>query len=165
MGFISAFGTIGAAPTAGWASSRRRGLGRLLFTLPLIAAAPPSAELDLRVEGLRSAKGQVLLCLTRIVGEKFLDCRSDPRRVVRQVPAASAGSIRLAGMEPGEWSLLLVHDENGNGKLDKAMGMPREGFGFSHNPKLRMGPPHYADVHFTLPAGRSQQIVKVRYLL
>jgi uncharacterized protein (DUF2141 family) len=45
------------------------------------------------------------------------------------------------------------------------MAMPREGFGFSRNPAIRMGPPHYGDVHFRVPAGESAQTVKVRYLL
>ncbi len=81
------------------------------------------------------------------------------------VPAKAAGSIRIDGLKPGSYSLLLIHDENANGKLDKMMAMPREGFGFSRNPAIRMGPPHYGDVHFRLPAGHSAQTVKVRYLL
>ena len=44
------------------------------------------------------------------------------------------------------------------------LGMPREGFGFSRNPALRMGPPHYGDVQFAV-AGRSHQAVKLKYLL
>ena len=45
------------------------------------------------------------------------------------------------------------------------MGMPREGFGFSRNPAIRMGPPRYDDVRFSVPAGKSRQAVKLRYLL
>ena len=37
------------------------------------------------------------------------------------------------------WSLL--HDENENSKLDTMLKIPKEGFGFSRNPAIRMGPP------------------------
>ena len=56
-------------------------------------------------------------------------------------------------MAPGDYSLLVIHDENRNGKLDKMLGMPREGFGFSRNPAIRMGPPRYGDVRFAVPPG------------
>ena len=59
----------------------------------------------------------------------------------------------------------VYEDLNGNGKLDTMMGVPKEGFGFSRNPALRMGPPRYDDVHFTLPPGTSGQTVKMKYLL
>ncbi len=85
--------------------------------------------------------------------------------MTKVVSAKAAASIRLDGLKPGDYSLLLIHDENGNGKLDKMMAMPREGFGFSRNPAIRMGPPSYGDVHFRVPAGHSAQSVKVRYLL
>ena len=45
------------------------------------------------------------------------------------------------GLPPGEYSLLLVHDENGNGKLDtNVVGMPLEGYGFSNNPAVMRKP-------------------------
>ena len=36
--------------------------------------------------------------------------------------------------------LPAFHDRNNNGRLDKSMGIPREGFAFSRNPPLRMRP-------------------------
>jgi uncharacterized protein (DUF2141 family) len=136
--------------------------------MPAMAtAAPPpeSAELQVRLAGLRSTDGVVRLCLTQRTQQAFLKCQDDPARVTKVLPAKAATTIRIDGLKPGEYSLLLIHDENGNGKLDKMMAMPREGFGFSRNPAIRMGPPHYGDVHFRVPAGESAQTVKVRYLL
>ncbi len=105
-----------------------------------------------------------MLCLTRRTEAKYLQCASDPARLTRIVSSDAAGSIRIADMVPGDYSLLVIHDENRNGRLDKMLGMPREGFGFSRNPVIRMGPPHYADVHFTV-SGHARQAVKVKYLL
>lgn len=106
-----------------------------------------------------------MICLTRRTQKQFLKCDQDPARITRIVKSNAAHRLDFSGLAPGEYSLLLIHDENGNGKLDTMMGVPKEGFGFSRNPGLRMGPPRYEDVHFALPAGQSSETVKVKYLL
>ena len=105
----------------------------------------------------------VMLCLTQRA--KFLDCDHDPARVTRIVPATRANAIDLAGLAPGAWSLLAIHDANQNGKLDTAMSIPREGFAFSRNPPMRMGAPRLDQVRFTLAPGESRQVLKMKYLL
>lgn len=130
-----------------------------------MAASAPPAELVVSIAGLRNAKGAIMLCLTKRTQKAYLTCSMDPARVTRIVAANEAKRIDFKGLAPGEYSLLVIHDENSNGKLDKMFGMPREGFGFSRNPAIRMGPPHYADVHFAVPTGRSVQAIKLKYLL
>jgi len=78
--------------------------------------------------------------------------------------AASAGAIAFDHLTPGEWALLLVHDRNANGKFDKRFGIPREGFGFSGNPAIRFGPPSANAVTFAVPAGASEQTVRMKYI-
>ena len=166
MGFISATGTACAAPIRGWASSPFRAFAATLLMLGAGAsAAPPaaSAELQVSVDGLRDARGMVMLCLTRRAD--FLECDRDPARVTRIVPAGKAAAIDLGGLAPGTWSLLAIHDANQNGKLDTMMGIPREGFAFSGNPAVRFGPPHLDQVRFALPVGDSRQAIKMKYLL
>ena len=103
--------------------------------------------------------------MTRDV-EQFLNCREDPRAVKLRVPATEGASrIAVRGLTEGRWMLLVLHDENGNGKMSKSLGIPKEGFGFSGNPAIRMGPPRAKDVRFDLPAGTSRQQVKIKYIL
>lgn len=168
----SIFGSgIGCAgPIAGWARSRRR---RSALTAPLLgltligasAAPPAAADLQVSIAGLRSEKGAVMLCLTMRTEQRFLTCGDDPARLMRVVAASEAQRIELTDIVPGDYSLLVIHDENRNGRLDKTVGIPREGFGFSRNPAIRFGPPLYQDVHFPVPPGHSAQAVKVKYLL
>ena len=154
MGSISVSGTGFAAPTA---------VSAILIWLALAAAQGP-AELEIQVQGLRNMRGAVRLCLTRNPAH-FPDCNRDPAAVKRSVNAAQAASIRLGGMAPGVYALAVIHDENGNGRLDKFMGIPREGFGFSRNPRIRMGPPSFEEVRFELRTGRVRQSVQMKYLL
>ena len=106
-----------------------------------------------------------MLCLTRRAEQNFLSCGQDPARIARIVAAGEAMRIDVSDLSPGEYSLLVIHDENRNGKLDKSFGIPREGFGYSRNPAIRVGPPRYADVHFAVPTGHSAQAIKLKYLL
>lgn len=132
-------------------------------TSPVPLPAPPQATLRVDVEGLRDRKGHLLFCLTRQTKD-FLSCDKDPTAIHGSV-AADTAAIKFENMAPGEWALLMIHDSNGNGKLDKRFGIPREGFGFSGNPVIRFGPPSAGAVRFVLPSGTSEQRLKMRYIL
>jgi uncharacterized protein (DUF2141 family) len=139
-----------------------RPLAAALFVL-LLSGNGATTELDLRVENLRNDRGTVRICVT---GDQayFPACQRDPAKVSITVPAANASAdLTLAG--PGNYAVAVFHDENGNGKLDKVLGIPREGFGFSRNPAIRLGPPRYAEARMTLEPGRTSRTVRLRYLL
>ncbi|MGQ0589580.1 MAG: DUF2141 domain-containing protein [Sphingosinicella sp.] len=133
-----------------------------LFALLTGQASP--AELEIQVQGLRNANGQVRLCLTRNPAH-FPDCNGDPAAVKRSLPTRAAASIRLRGVAPGIYALSVIHDENGDGRLNRFMAIPREGFGFSRNPRIRMGPPRFDEVRFQVSGGVVRQAVQMRYLL
>ena len=159
----SGSGTDCAAPTRGLAGSPRRRL--VVLALLLIGATSPSipsASLLISVDGLRDHKGKLLYCMTRQTTD-YMRCDKDPGAVHGSV-AASTARIEFDNMAPGEWALLLIHDSNGNGKLDKRFGIPREGFGFSNNPAIRFGAPSAGDVRFEVPSGPSHQNVRMRYI-
>lgn len=141
-------------------------LGLVVMAMALSGAAPvptsPGANLTVTVEGLRDHKGNLLFCLTRRTAQ-FLDCDKDPD-AVHGIVAATVGTLDFEHMAPGEWALLMIHDSNANGKLDKRFGIPREGLGFSRNPALRFGPPSAEAVRFAVPAGASHQQLKMRYI-
>ena len=130
----------------------------------LPGAAAPGGEISLTVTGLRSAKGQVLVCLTR-EADHFPDCSDDPAARTAIVPAARA-ETSFAGLPRGRYAISVLHDENSNGRADKTLGLiPREGFGFSRDAPVRMGPPKFAQAAFLLDDGDVTQTVRMRYLM
>lgn len=129
----------------------------------MLTAQSDGAEVEIQVQGLRNANGLVRLCLTRNPAH-FPECNGDSAAVKATVPARQAGSLRLR-MPPGVYALAVIHDENSNGRLDKFMAIPREGFGFSRNPRIRMGPPRFDEVRFQVAPGGTRQIVVMKYLL
>ncbi|MGL5839491.1 MAG: DUF2141 domain-containing protein [Sphingorhabdus sp.] len=133
------------------------------LTVAGVSQAAVEPTLDVSVAGLRNAKGSVLICLTAN-SKAFPDCSKDPYAIKRNVRAASAGHVGFSGVAPGTYALSVIHDENGNGKLDTALAIPKEGFGFSRNPKISFGPPKFTAAAFSLNEG-SAQTVKMKYML
>ncbi|MDB5700629.1 MAG: hypothetical protein JWL66_828 [Sphingomonadales bacterium] len=134
----------------------------LLWASLIGATAPGSIEAG--VEGLRSAKGQVLVCLT-MQPDHFPDCHNDPQARRLTVPTAQAGAMRFTDLPTGGYAIALIHDENGNNRLDTLFGIPKEGFGFSRNPVIRFGAPKFAAARFDVPSGTTAETVRVKYIL
>lgn len=45
---------------------------------------------------------------------------------------------------PGRYSVVVIHDENENQKLDRNLfGIPKEGFGFANNPRVVFAAPSF----------------------
>lgn len=146
---------------------------RRLCALSLAAAAPlaigagPAAAGTVTVEvtGLRSAEGVVRACMTTDPA-RFPKCRGVPGAHSATVPAHETLTLTFRGVAPGRYAIALLHDENGNGKADRALGMmPKEGFGFSRDAKVRMGPPSFEDAAFAVGSGASTQAIRMRYML
>ncbi|MBD59846.1 MAG: hypothetical protein CL808_06980 [Citromicrobium sp.] len=113
---------------------------------------------------VRSAEGSVLACLTPSDGT-FPDCGEDTRSQRRMVRAQSRVTIVFNDVAPGEYAISLLHDENGNGKVDKALFLPTEGFGFSRDAKARFGPPRFSSAAFRVDSSAPvYQTIRMRYL-
>jgi uncharacterized protein (DUF2141 family) len=121
------------------------------------------SRLDVAVDHLRSQRGSLRLCLTADP-DNFPACVDDADAITRTAPAG-AHAFRIEGLPRGRYALALIHDENGNGRLDTFAGVPREGFGFSNNPAIRFGPPRFAAARFALDGDAERQQVTIRYIL
>lgn len=104
------------------------------------------------------------MCLTTRA-DHFPDCQDDPQARRLKVPAAQAADLRFTGLPSGNYAIALIHDENGNNKLDTMFGIPREGFGFSRNPAIRFGPPRFDSAQFVVSSGEVGETVRVKYML
>jgi uncharacterized protein (DUF2141 family) len=137
-----------------------------LLSLTGPASGQPSAQsgsIDLAIEGARSQRGLIRICLSANP-RHFPDCSGDPAARTANIPA-SATTARFDGLAPGTYAVSLIHDENSNGRMDTMLMMPREGFGFSRNPRIGMGPPRFQSASFAVEAGAVQQTVRLRYML
>jgi uncharacterized protein (DUF2141 family) len=127
-------------------------------------AAGGTSTLDVNVTGLRSMKGNVLVCVTANP-KYFPDCSKDPKSLRAKVAARDSGNVSFSGVAQGTYAVALLHDENANSKMDMAIFLPKEGFGFSRNPAVVTGPPKFKAAAFVVDTAEVSQRVKMKYML
>ena len=136
----------------------------MVAALSLIGAGEPPSDVSATVTGLRSEKGQVVACLTTRP-DIFPECQRDPQARAVKVPAAATVQVDFGPVPAGRYAIALFHDENGNGKLDKRLMLPREGYGFSRNAPVMMGPPRFASAAFATAGTGHHETIRMRYIL
>ncbi|WP_242137639.1 MULTISPECIES: DUF2141 domain-containing protein [unclassified Sphingomonas] len=144
----------------------RRARSRSLLCLPAAAlltvgAAPSGGVLHVQVDNVRARTGRVHVDLC--TQAQFLkDCP------IAADSAAQVGmtTVTLRDLKPGRYAAQVYYDQNGNGKVDRALfGIPKEGVGFSNDAKIRMSPPKWEEAVFDYD-GRERTIrLKLRYFL
>lgn len=125
-----------------------------------------ASNIDVTVTNMRSTHGVVRACITaRPKG--FPQCNAADTTSIKVVaPAAETVTLNFRNVTPGRYAIALLHDENNNGKADRAlMMMPTEGFGFSRDAKVRMGPPKFEDAAFDVAGHSMNQTIRMRYML
>ena len=140
--------------------------GLLGSGLVLVSAAPsPLVDVRVTITDLRSPRGVVRACMTADPA-RFPRCRGDDATHALVVPAAEARVLEFTNVRPGTYAIALLHDENANGRADRALGMmPKEGFGFSRDARVRIGPPLFGEAAFTVNGADVSQTIRMRYLL
>ena len=138
-------------------------IGAVALTSAAEATESPAA-LEVSVSGLRNMKGNVLVCVT--ANPRFFpDCSKDPKSFRATVPARDSAQVSLRGIAHGTYAIAVIRDENGNSKMDMAIFLPKEGFGFSRNPAIVTGPPKFKAAAFAIDAAEVSQQVKMKYML
>ena len=133
------------------------------FAAALIAAplTAPAASLTVRIDGVRVQSGQLLVSV--ISSAEAWDGAGRPAAATARPPGESAAmDIEFADLPPGDYAVRVLHDENGNGRMDSnPLGMPLEGYGFSNNPMV-MRPATFDEARFTVGDDGALIVVALR---
>jgi uncharacterized protein (DUF2141 family) len=135
------------------------------FWQPAEAQSAGAATLSVHVTGARNAKGQIRAAL-------FQGAKGFPNDASQAIqtqaadidPQALSAQIVFKGLHEGVYAVSVFHDENMNQKLDKNfIGIPKEGYGASNNPKKKMGPPSFEETRFQLNGTDQSLEIKLIY--
>jgi uncharacterized protein (DUF2141 family) len=137
--------------------------GLLLTSGANAGSAAQTGSIHVTVTDLRSTKGEVHACLAP-TRDSFPDCEKGAVRTLT-LPASQPLEFTFSTVPNGRYAIALMHDENANGKIDKALLIPREGFGFSRDAPLRMGPPSFKDAAFDVDGKGINQSIRMRYII
>jgi uncharacterized protein (DUF2141 family) len=137
----------------------------LLLPLLLLGNSPATTSITVDITGLRNKTGMVHLCMTSVPKLFPEGCDKDPARRVASIKASDPGTLVIPDVAPGRYAIVLLHDENSNKKMDKTLFLPKEGFGFSRDAPVRMGPPSFNAAVFDVTVGKPVRMtMKVRYI-
>lgn len=121
-------------------------LALLILTISSVSFA---SEITIKLTNLKSTKGKVLIALY----DQSKGFPGDYNMAIEQavVNTKRNFSFTFKNLENGKYAIALFHDKNSNEKMDtNFLGIPKEGFGFSNNPRILTGPPSFNKASFEL---------------
>lgn len=123
-------------------------------------ASDGSAVVAVSVDNIQVIEGNLRAQIYSSNPDDFLEKGKKLVRVDVPVISTDTATICVPLPEPGTYALVVMHDKNSNGKAD----FFTEGFGFSNNPKLSLGPPDAEEVMFMAAPGVNAQPVTLNYI-
>ena len=113
-------------------------------------AAGNKGSLTIVVVGLRSSDGLVRIAVSNSKENYETKGTESFRRTIVNIRKREAKAV-FKDLPLGEYAVKLIHDENGNGKMDTNLfGIPKEDYAFSNNARGTFGPPDYEKARFDL---------------
>ncbi len=120
----------------------------ILSMMIFLSTAANAAKVDLVISNLNNKSGKIYIALFNDAGN-FPDKTPFKTMIVPvQNPVETKVTVEIPD---GEYAVSTFLDENGNGKLDgNLIGIPKERFGFSNNPRILTGAPSYQDCEVSI---------------
>lgn len=127
----------------------------------LPAQTAETATLTVRVTGARNSKGKIGVTLFQNAQGFPDDTLKAFRQQSVEIDAKTmSAQVTFKDLAQGTYAVSVLHDENGNGKMDKNfVGIPKEGYGASNNPKKKRRAPTFDEAKFSLNS--SEQTVEI----
>ena len=127
----------------------------------LAAASGHAATLHVTVEGIRNDSQPVRVLLVN-TPDSFPD-EEQSFKVQATRATKETAVVEFTDLVPGAYAIMAYHDENGDNRLNRVLGMwPSEGYGLSLN-SFVMGPPTFEETAFELPARGFSLTISLQY--
>ena len=152
---------VGAVLSAAAAFVMLTGMARATSpSLPPPSSLVIGAPMEITVEGVKSARGHIHVDVC--AKSTFLNDQ-DCGWSITAPAVAGATVVTLPRLPAGRYAVQAYQDENDNGKVDRnSLGIPKESVGFSRDPTLLLGPPHWRNVAIDQTASGSQIRLKLK---
>ncbi|NME66365.1 DUF2141 domain-containing protein [Flammeovirga aprica] len=133
-------------------------LGTLLFLTANLLFAQTQSKIELKVEGLRNTKGHILV---QVVDKDLASIVELKQKIEEDIV-----KISIPDVKPGVYGIRICHDEDNNDEMTSNwIGIPKEGFGYSWDKKVKMKEPDFEEYAFTLEKENDALVnIKLQYL-
>jgi uncharacterized protein (DUF2141 family) len=151
-------------------------LGLVIVLALLATSAARAGELRVTITNVRSDSGELLIGLyetaegfvAAIANAETSGIMADRNRLIGVAMRARPGPQQavFARLPPGRYAVIVVHDENDNGRLDaNVLGVPTEGYGFSKDARGFLSAPSFDAAAITIGDGDSSIAISLTYPL
>lgn len=121
-------------------------------------------QIDINLSNIRNSKGYLYIFVYTFKNqypyEPFKHYKVAKSKVINGGLTARISNLQLAS----KYAITLIDDENNNEDLDRWLGLPTEGYGFSNNVTPLFSLPDYEDL-LVYPKPNQTLNIKVQYLL
>ena len=134
-----------------------------MISVAISQTAANKGVLTVKLIGFRNDKGQT--CVSVFNTTKGFPGKYDQAfKILRSPIKGKQATIVFTDLPFGTYALSVLHDENLNNKMDtNIIGIPKEGFGSSNNPKDRFGPPTFDDAKFDFNSASKNIEINIKY--
>jgi uncharacterized protein (DUF2141 family) len=133
----------------------------LVLITALFLANSTFASATISITGINNNRGVVQLA----VWSSQAGFPEDYQKAIllKTIALDEVNAVELSELEPGTYAIAIYHDENEDVVLNRNIfGIPKEGFGFSRNPKIRFGPPKFDEASVQV-SDDSSLTIKINY--
>jgi len=129
----------------------------------LLAQKPSTGTVEIKFTEIRSTDGLIVAGLNSSPEgwprEPQKDAYWEKTNIVDGVFTAQIETLTY-----GTYAISVLDDENENFEMDMFLGIPKEGFGFSGNPRVKLSPPKFEDCLFIVEKPFQQINIDIRYI-
>lgn len=139
-------------------------LALLAFSPLWSNAAPSDAIVRVEIASLRNAQGDVG-CLIFNSPDGYPQTHAKAYKEMHAAIDGDHAVCEFKDVTPGTYAVIVFHDANQNGKLDKNfLGVPQEGYAASNNVRPLMSAPEFKEASFVAPGASVTAIkLQIRY--
>ena len=136
-----------------------------LFSTPYLFAqtSTPRATLEITFAGIRSDQGLIAIGINDGPEGWPRKPDMDPNWKKTNIVAGSM-TVKVGNLAYGTYAVSMLDDENSNLEMDNFLGVPKEGFGFSNNPKVGMSAPKFEECSFIIDQPVKKITIQINYL-
>jgi uncharacterized protein (DUF2141 family) len=137
----------------------------MFVNVPAVAfAQTPCPGIHVKILDIRNSTGTVACALFESPAGFPSEFLHSATNVMIIKIRKSQARCDFEDIPPGTYAMVVIHDENMNGKLDtNALGIPKEGYGFSNDAKKWLGTPAFSDASFTYDGQNVDMTMSLHY--
>ena len=135
----------------------------LIASLLLISTQVFAADLTIKITNIKSQDGFIRLAMYNNASD-FPGNYVNAVEIVNNIAVnGNTATVKIKNLKADTYAIAVFHDENNNEDLDtNSIGIPKEPFGFSNNPRL-FGPPTYRKCKFNFTKSATKTITLKRF--